>query len=241
MRIDKFISLQGYTRTEARALIRSSRVEADGVVIRDAAAAIDENASRVRLDGEEIIYSPFYHLMLNKPAGIVTAAEDARRKTVMDLLPALARQRGCMPVGRLDMDTEGLLLFTTDGKLAHRLLSPKRGVEKRYLATVNAPLSSLDTEAFARGIPLSDFLALPASLEITGDARVAYITLTEGKYHQVKRMFAAMGNSVVSLKRLTFGGVCLDPALAAGEWRELTAFEAQALYAAAGMGDRAGV
>ena len=140
-----------------------------------------------------------------------------------------------MPVGRLDMDTEGLLLFTTDGRLAHRLLSPKRRVEKRYQATVDVPLSSADVEAFATGVPLSDFVALPATLEITEDARAAHVTLTEGKYHQVKRMFAARGKHVVSLRRLAFGGMWLDPALPAGGWRALLPSEAETLYDAAGM------
>jgi len=237
VRIDKFISLEGHTRAEARALVRSSRVTVDGVIIRDASFSVDENAALVRLNGEEVIFSSSLHLMLNKPAGVLTAADDPARETVMDLLPAYARSRGCMPVGRLDMDTEGLLLFTTDGQLAHRLLSPRRKVEKRYLATVNAPLSPDDAEAFLRGVPLSDFVALPASLEITGDARVAYVTLTEGKYHQVKRMFAARGKRVVALARVAFGGLALDPALAPGGWRALTTAEVEVVYAAAGMGN----
>jgi len=234
VRIDKFVSLQGYTRNEARIFLRSGRVTVDGDIVRDAALAVDENTARVRLDGEEIVYSPSLHLMLYKPAGILTAADDARRETVMDLLPRHVRSRGCMPVGRLDIDTEGLLLFTTDGKLAHKLLSPKRQVEKRYQVTVDAPLSMRDVEAFAGGIPLSDFVALPAALEITDDALIAYVALTEGKYHQVKRMFAARNRRVLSLKRLSFGGVWLDRALAAGDWRALTPSELEALHAAVG-------
>ena len=216
-------------------MLQSGRVTVDGEIVRNPAFSIDENAACIRLDGEDIVYSPALHLMLYKPAGFLTAADDARRKTVMDLLPRFARSQGCMPVGRLDMDTEGLLLFTSDGQLAHRLLSPKRRVEKRYQALVDAPLSSIDVEAFAKGIPLSDFVALPAALEIADDARTAYVTLIEGKYHQVKRMFAARGNRVNSLKRLSFGGVWLDSALAAGDWRALIPSEVETLYAVAGI------
>jgi 16S rRNA pseudouridine516 synthase len=235
VRIDKFVSLTGYTRSEARIFLRSGRVEVDGAIVRDAAFSIDESAARVRLDGTTIAYNPSLHLMLHKPAGVVTAASDARRETVMDLLPRHARAQNCMPVGRLDVDTEGLLLFTTDGQLAHRLLSPKRLVEKRYRAVVDAPLSPSDVDAFARGLCLSDFTAMPAALDMADDPCVACVTLTEGKYHQVKRMFAARGRHVLSLTRLSFGGVRLDPALAAGSWRALTPAETEALYRAAGM------
>ena len=238
MRIDKFISRQGHTRAEARVLLKSGRVTVDGTIVRDGAFSIDEKTARVRLDGEDILYTPELHLMLNKPAGVLTAADDARRETVMDLLPKIARSQGCMPVGRLDMDTEGLLIFTSDGRLAHRLLSPKRRVEKRYQAIVDAPLSYNDVEAFAAGVPLSDFVALPATLEMAEDARTAYVTLTEGKYHQVKRMFAARGKYVVSLRRLAFGGVWLDPTLTPGGWRALTPSETETLYDAAGMRER---
>ena len=219
-------------------MLKSGRVTVDGAVIRDAAFSIDENTAHVQLNGEDVAYSPSLHLMLHKPAGVLTAAEDARRETVIDLLPRQALARGCMPVGRLDIDTEGLLLFTTDGQLAHRLLSPKHWVEKRYQVIVDLPLSPLDVEAFARGLPLSDFVAIPAALEIADDARLAYVTLTEGKYHQVKRMFASRNRRVLSLKRLSFGGVWLDPALAAGEWRALSPSEVETLYAVSGIAHR---
>jgi 16S rRNA pseudouridine516 synthase len=235
MRIDKFLCLQGYTRGEARIFLKSGRVAVDGAGVRDGAFSIDPMAARVRLDGEDIVYFPSLHLMLHKPAGILTAADDFRLETVMDLLPRHARAQDCMPVGRLDMDTEGLLLFTTDGQLSHRLLSPKRRVEKCYAVMVDQPLSRHDEEAFADGLPLSDFVALPAVLEVMDNVCEARVTLTEGKFHQVKRMFAARGKRVLSLKRLSFGGVLLDPALAPGAWRALTPSEVEALYTVSGM------
>ena len=171
--------------------------------------------------------------MLNKPAGVLTAANDPRRETVLDLLPRACRALGCMPVGRLDLDTEGLLILTTDGQLAHRLLAPKNGVEKIYIAEVDGPLRGEDVSAFAQGLRLSDFTARPARLEIMPPGNVGRVTVCEGKFHQVKRMFLACGRTVTHLKRLTFGGVRLDETLAPGQWRELTAQEMKTLRAAA--------
>lgn len=233
MRLDKFLGLQGYTRGEARALLRAGRVSVDGVAVRDAAFALDVQTARVRLDGEVLLYSESLHLMLRKPAGVLTAASDSRHDTVMDLLPKYVRAQGCMPIGRLDIDTEGLLLFTTDGRLGHRLLSPKRQVDKLYEAVVDAPLDASDVEAFAAGVTLSDFVALPAQLELLDTYR-ARVTLCEGKFHQVKRMFAARGKQVTFLQRLCFGGVWLDPALLPGQWRTLSKSELETLYTAAG-------
>lgn len=238
MRINKYLCLQGHTRSEARVFLKSCRVTVNGIVVQDASLTIDPNVARVQLDGQDVIYCPAIHLMLHKPAGVLTAADDAKHETVMDLLPRPIHARGCMPVGRLDLDTEGLLLFTTDGQLSHRLLSPKRLVEKRYAVVLDQPVSREDVEAFANGLPLSDFLALPAALEVMDNACEAQVTLTEGKYHQVKRMFAARGKRVLSLKRLSFGGVCLGSDLAPGDWRMLTQSEVEMLYSVSGIAKR---
>ena len=178
--------------------------------------------------------------MLNKPVGVLTAAVDRKQKTVLDLLPKSFGTCGCMPVGRLDKDTEGLLILTTDGELAHRLLSPKRTVWKCYLAAVDGPLSSDDQEAFESGIPLSDMVALPAKLEIIETSPTcssAYVWVHEGKFHQVRRMFSARGRTVTSLKRLSVGPLKLDPDLKPGEYRELSEEELKMLYASTGIED----
>lgn len=233
MRLDKFLALQGLgTRSEVRALVRAGRVCMNGETARDAGTLIDPAHAAVTCDGTPLVYEASAHLMLHKPAGVLTAARDPHRETVMDLLPARYAAMGCMPVGRLDMDTEGLLILTTDGALAHRLLSPKRHVDKVYLAVVDVPLDEADVTAFAGGVALSDFTALPAKLAILPDGLSAHVTVREGKYHQVRRMFAARGKTVVRLKRLSFGGVPLDETLAPGAWRSLTDAELQTLIRA---------
>lgn len=238
MRLDKFLALQGLgSRNEVRALLRAGRVCVAGNPVRDAGFSFDPEAALVTLDGEAIAYQSALHIMMNKPDGILTAARDPRRRTVMDLLPRRMAAMDCMPIGRLDLDTEGLLLFSTDGELAHRLLSPRRHVDKVYEAAVDTPLDGADVDAFAAGVPLSDFTAMPARLDIAeGDALCALVTVQEGKFHQVKRMFLARGKTVLRLKRLSFGGVALDPSLGAGEWRELSPQELALLEEAAGGG-----
>lgn len=234
MRLDKFLALEGRcTRSGAKEWLRRGRVTVNGAPARDGAAAVDPEKDEIALDGEAIIYRREMHVMLNKPAGVLTAANDPRRETVLDLLPRACRALGCMPVGRLDLDTEGLLILTTDGQLAHRLLAPKNGVEKIYIAEVDSPLRGEDVSAFAQGLRLSDFTARPARLEIMPPGNVGRVTVCEGKFHQVKRMFLACGRTVTHLKRLTFGGVRLDETLAPGQWRELTAQEMKTLRAAA--------
>lgn len=235
MRIDKYLALQGLgTRSEVRALLRGGHVQVDGQAARDPGMAIEPKTAVVLLDGAPLVYRAALHAMLNKPAGVLTAATDGRHTTVMDLLPRYFTAMECMPVGRLDLDTEGLLLLTTDGALAHRLLSPKRHVDKVYAATVDIPLVEADIAAFAQGLALSDFTALPAKLEILTDTTQALVTVQEGKYHQVKRMFQARGKQVTHLKRIAFGPLTLDDALAPGDWRELTDTEYTALVKAAG-------
>ena len=233
MRLDRFLSGSGVgSRKDVQKLIRAGRVSLDGLRTTDPGAGTD--GKTVTLDGKTVQLQGRIHLMVNKPAGVLTAREDPRQPTVMDLLPPEMSRAGCMPVGRLDKDTTGLLVLTTDGVLAHRLISPKRHVDKVYLAEVEGHLTEETVERFARGVPLKDFTALPARLEILG-AALGKVTVQEGKYHQVKRMFGACGCPVVRLHRAVFGPLELDGALSPGEWRRLTPRETEALYEAAGM------
>lgn len=236
MRLDKLLAFLGVgTRSTVRDIVRAGRVSVDGRTARDPGQILDPSRTLVTLDGVPMGYRRHRHVMLHKPAGVLTAARDARAQTVMDLLPALYHGGGCMPVGRLDKDTEGLLLLTNDGELAHRILSPRSGVDKRYLAEVDGSLIAADVEAFAAGLSLSDFVALPAALTIlqsTSSLTRALCSVQEGKFHQVKRMFAARGVNVTYLKRLSIGPLALDELLPPGGFRELTPGEEAALYAA---------
>ncbi|NCB04550.1 MAG: rRNA pseudouridine synthase [Clostridia bacterium] len=233
MRLDKALCQSGErTRSEATRLVREGRVTVDSAVEKSGARKVDMQAQRVCLDGRPVTDAALQYVMLCKPAGVLTAARDHHAKTVMDLMPAALARRDVLPVGRLDKDTTGLLLLSNDGALAHALLSPKRHVEKEYLATVDGPLTEEDAEAFALGMALSDFTAKPARLVIeqTGEAQsVARVFLSEGKFHQVKRMFTSRGRTVTALRRLSFGSLRLDDALADGEFRFLTEEEIESL------------
>ena len=230
MRLDKFLSAQGLSRKQARAAIASGQVLVNGEVQGDPGFILDPISAQVLFQGRALGYRRHMHLMLHKPAGLLTATTDARQKTVMDLLPEELKRRALGPVGRLDKDVTGLLLLTDDGQLAHRLISPKWTVEKVYLARVEGALDASDIQAFQAGIALSDFTARPARLEIL-EPNLGRLTITEGKFHQVKRMFAARGKPVLRLHRESVGGVSLDPALECGKFRPLTAEEEIALYA----------
>lgn len=229
-RLDKIISATGKkSRREVREMVRQGRVLVDGKPIPAADMKVDPQTAVILLDGEPLGYEKFTYVMLHKPAGVLTATEDRRQETVLDLLPPELRRRALSPVGRLDKDTEGLLLLTNDGQLAHRLLSPKSHVDKVYYARVDGALEPGDIAAFAAGMTLGDGLAcLPAGLEILSPTE-ALVTLREGKFHQVKRMLAARGKPVLYLKRLSMGRLRLDPALAPGAWRMLTEEERSAL------------
>ncbi len=234
MRLDKLLSRLGLaSRSGCRDLLRAGRVQVNGETVLSGAFPVPDGAC-VTLDGQALDCRTERFLMINKPAGVLTAREDARQKTVMDLLPPVYASLGCMPVGRLDKDTTGLLLLTTDGELAHRLISPARHVDKVYEARVEGELQQTDAEAFAAGIPLGDFTALPAKLEILAPD-VGLATVREGKFHQVRRMFGALGKPVKELRRLRFGLLSLDETLAPGDYRELNDEETAALYAAAGI------
>lgn len=230
-RLDKLLAGTGkWSRREVKVLVRQGLVRVDGRLAASAEDKLDPAAAIITVAGETISLCRFTYVMLHKPAGVLTATEDRKQPTVLDLLPPELRRIGLAPVGRLDKDTEGLLLLTNDGELAHRLLSPKYHVDKRYLARVDGELSAADTEAFARGMTLGDGLeCLPAGLEVLPD-RVCIVTLREGKFHQVKRMLAARGAPVLYLKRLSMGPLTLDDSLAAGAYRLLRAEEISALY-----------
>lgn len=229
-RLDKIISATGKkSRREVREMVRQGRVLVDGKPAPAADMKVDPQTAVILLDGEPLGYEKFTYVMLHKPAGVLTATEDRRQETVLDLLPPELRRRALSPVGRLDKDTEGLLLLTNDGQLAHRLLSPKSHVDKVYYARVDGALEPGDIAAFAAGMTLGDGLeCLPAGLEILSPTE-ALVTLREGKFHQVKRMLAVRGKPVLYLKRLSMGRLRLDPALAPGAWRMLTEEERSAL------------
>lgn len=226
-RIDKLLASTGrWSRQEAKALIKAGRVLVDGIPAGRGEQKADPSVSRILVDGADLGWQAHTYVMLNKPAGVLTATEDQRQKTVLDLLPEDLRRRGLFPVGRLDKDTEGLLLLTDDGELAHRLLSPKKHVDKVYYARLDQPLAPADCAAFAEGVVLADGARCrPALLQLLGDGREALITLREGKFHQVKRMTASRGAAVVYLKRLSMGPLALGKALTPGSFRYLTAEE----------------
>lgn len=225
-RLDKLLASTGrWSRSEVKRLVREGRVLVNGRIAASAEEKFDASCAAFSVDGELVRLRSFAYVMLHKPAGVLSATEDGKGKTVLDLLPEPYRKRGLFPVGRLDKDTEGLLLLTDDGQLAHALLSPKKHVDKLYYARVDGALDDADVAAFEAGMTLGDGLAcLPAGLEIVSPNE-ALVTLREGKFHQIKRMFAACGKPVLYLKRLAMGGLSLDSALAPGEWRELTAEE----------------
>lgn len=230
-RLDKLLSSTGqWSRREVKDLVRQGRVTVDGRTALRPEEKADPASCCVRVDGQAVVLDPFVYLMMNKPAGLLSATEDRRQRTVLDLLPEHLRRRGLFPVGRLDKDTTGLLLLTDDGSLAHRLLSPKQHVAKVYLAQVEGQVTQEDVRALAQGMVLGDGLrCLPAGLEPLGDGSSCLVTLHEGKYHQVKRMLAARGKPVTALRRISMGPVQLDPDLAPGAWRPLSAEELQTL------------
>ena len=237
MRLDKFlVACAVGSRTEVKNLLKAGRVTVNGKKEKSAKLQINEERDEIRFDGQVLEYEEFVYYMMNKPQGVISATEDTKHRTVLDLLDDLARTKEVFPVGRLDIDTHGLLLLTNDGKLAHALLSPKRHVEKTYLAQVEGIMTQEDVETFAKGIPLKDFTCQPAKLEIVSvnlvkNQSLVRVTIAEGKFHQVKRMVAYCGKEVVDLQRLTMGTLILDEKLKRGEWRRLTKEELETLLA----------
>ena len=235
MRLDKFlVACAVGSRTEVKNFLKTGRVTVNGKKEKSAKLQIDEETDEICFDGQKLDYEEFVYYMMNKPQGVISATEDPKHKTVLDLLDDYARAKEVFPVGRLDIDTHGLLLLTNDGKLAHALLSPKRHVDKTYLARINGVMTDADVETFAQGIPLKDFTCQPAKLELVSidkekEESLVRVTIAEGKFHQVKRMVAYCGKEVVDLQRLTMGTLTLDEELKRGEWRRLSKEELEGL------------
>ena len=235
MRLDKFLVENGLgSRSQVKDVLKKGLVLVNGRAEKSPKTQINETADEVVVSGQKLTYEKFVYYLLNKPKGYISATEDERHKTVLDLLDETARQKEVFPVGRLDIDTHGLLLLTNNGKLAHAMLSPKKHVEKIYRAQVAGLMNQSDVERFARGIELKDFTCHPAQLKIVEldeekEISLVEITLAEGKFHQVKRMVAACGKEVTDLQRLSMGPLQLDPELALGEWRRLTEEELKSL------------
>lgn len=234
-RLDKILCSQGtLTRSEAGRLIRSGRVTVDGVVCRDPSKKHDPERQTIAVDGRALSYARHVYLMLNKPAGILCVSRDPKTRTVVDLLPEEYRRRGLFPAGRLDKDTHGLVLITDDGVFAHELLSPRHHVPKRYRALLDKPLEESAAAAFRAGPMLEDGTqCLPAEVTVleAGETPLVEVVIYEGKYHQIKRMFAAVGCHVVWLKRYAMGGLELDETLEEGRCRPLTVEEKLSILA----------
>lgn len=238
MRLDKILADMGVgSRKETKEMIRRGEVAVNGVVLKDGGAKVDWQ-DEIKVKGAPLEFRRHFYYMLYKPAGVITATKDANKATVLELLSDV-RRKDLFPVGRLDKDTEGLLLITNNGELAHRLLSPKYHVDKTYFARLDERITKVDMDAFAGGLVVdADFTAMPAKL-VLPDPKVpkeVLVTIKEGKYHQIKRMFAAVGKQVLYLKRLSMGSLQLDESLEKGAYRELTGEEIKGLYTDAGLG-----
>lgn len=228
IRLDKYLADMGVgTRQEVKKYMKQGRVSVDGEIVKKPEIKVDINHSVVCFDSKQVAYAEYEYYMLNKPAGVISATEDNRCETVIDLIDSKKR-KDLFPVGRLDKDTEGLLLITNDGALAHRLLSPKKHVDKCYFARIQGKVTGEDVEAFSKGVNIGTFdeeeWTMPGKLEIISSDEISEIRLTiqEGKFHQVKRMFQAVGKEVIYLKRETMGTLVLDETLSPGDYRELT-------------------
>lgn len=225
MRLDKLLANMGFgSRKDVKTLIKEKRVTVNGQVARNNNIHIDPTDDQIYVDEKKVLYRPYIYIMMNKARGFLSATEDNRDKTVIDLLTDDYKHYKPFPVGRLDKDTEGLLLLTNDGKLAHHLTSPKKEIEKTYFAFIEGRVTEEDQQAFLRGVTLDDgYVTKPGYLTILerGNTSKIELTITEGKYHQVKRMFASVGKKVTYLKRVRMGELKLDPNLALGTYREL--------------------
>lgn len=222
MRLDKYLSeSSSYSRRDVRLLVKSGKITVNGTVAETPDQKV-ETTDVIAVKGEVIRHQKYVYLMLNKPAGYISATWDKKDPVVVDLLPESFRHFEPFPVGRLDKDTVGLLLLTNDGRFDHALMSPRKHMVKRYYAELSSPAEEQDAVIFSSGIKFKEFTALPAKLEITSDPRKVYIELREGKFHQVKRMCEHVGKEVLFLKRVAIGDLLLDETLQPGECRELT-------------------
>lgn len=233
-RLDKILSSQNIgTRREVGGIIRSGRVSINGTVERKPDFKAEAETDRIALDGNLLTVKQHLYLMMNKPDGVLSASKAPSARTVVDLLPHEWQRRGIFPAGRLDKDTEGLLILTDDGNFAHRMLAPKSHVTKWYEARLASPVTNADAEAFRSGVELSDWTCLPAELSVIqgGEQPLVSVKIREGKFHQVKRMFLARNNLVLTLRRVRIGNLSLDPGLGAGQARELSDNELKEIFA----------
>ena len=235
MRIEKYLADTGWgSRKDIKQLLAQKIVTINDQVCSKGGTQVTPGSDRIAVGGQVVPYQRYHYYLLNKPAGILSATEDRHHQTVIDWLGEGYQHLDLFPVGRLDIDTTGLLLLTNNGQLAHQLLSPKKKVNKTYTATIRGLVDQADIAAFEAGLDLGDFTSLPAELTILrqdvdqGTSQIQVI-IQEGKFHQVKRMFQAVGKEVLSLHRLAMGPLCLESDLALGQWRSLTEQEAQAL------------
>jgi 16S rRNA pseudouridine516 synthase len=233
LRLDKFLANMGFgSRKEVKKLLKTGTVRVNKTIVKDAKAHIEVEKDVVSVNGEEVAYKEYIYLMMNKPQGVISATEDSKDETVVDLLQLEDARFEPFPVGRLDKDTEGFVLLTNNGKLAHELLSPKKHVPKTYYAQIQGVVTEEDIAKFKQGVTLDDgYETKPGDLVIlkSGENSEIELTITEGKFHQVKRMFIAVGKKVTYLKRLSIGPLKLDPVLELGEYRELTDEEVELL------------
>ncbi|WP_330948693.1 pseudouridine synthase [Virgibacillus sp. MG-45] len=232
MRLDKLLANTGYgSRKEVKTLLKKRLVTVNSLIITDGKLHVEPNVDDIKVDGQSVSYQKNIYLMLNKPQGVISATVDDEARTVIDLLPSSMQRFKPFPVGRLDKNTEGLLLLTNDGQLAHRLLSPKKDVGKTYIATIQGKVTIEDVDKFKNGIVLEDgYKTKPARLKIlkSDEESKVEITITEGKFHQIKRMFRSVEKRVIYLKRVSMGKLTLDPSLPLGHYRELN--EAEIAY-----------
>lgn len=233
MRLDKYLCETGFgTRSQVKDLLKKGQVMVNGEVVKKPELKINETTDQIICQGKKASYQKNIYLMLHKPAGVVSATEDNREKTVLDLVRPEDRKNGLFPVGRLDKDTEGLLLLTDDGELAHRLLSPKKHVDKTYYAKIDGQVTEEHVKQFREGLDIGDEKkTLPAVLTIllSGPVSEIEVTIHEGRFHQIKRMFEAVGCKVTYLKRLSMGSLVLDETLPPEEYRPLTEAELEGL------------
>lgn len=231
MRIDKFLSNMGIaSRTESSKVARQGGILVNGVAVKKADVHIDPDKDEVIFCGRKIEYRKYTYILMNKPDGVVSATEDGRDKTVIDLLPEELQKLNLFPCGRLDKHTLGLVMLTDNGDLAHRLLSPKHHVKKKYFFESKFPLTDEEIKYLEAGATLEDgYVTKPSKIELGADGKSGYITLVEGKYHQIKRMLESVNNKITYLERVTFGPLALDESLARGEWRFLTKNEIEQL------------
>lgn len=231
MRLDKFIVDSGLaTRTEIAKAAKNGAVKVNGVAVRRTSGHIDPVCDTVTYCGREVIYREFTYVMLNKPGGYVSATSDDLSPTVLELLPKELQRIGLFPCGRLDKNTLGLMILTNNGPLAHKLLAPKNHVDKKYRFEVKYPVSESDVSELEKGVDIGGYMTAPCKVEMLSE-REGYITLTEGKYHQIKLMAEAVHNQITFLERVTFGPIKLDATLDRGEWRHLNQEEQKTLEA----------